>query len=134
MLTSDRVADGEVGDTCATLGEDEEAIAGGLQIEGGVKPGDWLELAAGGPVVEGEEIFIAGASVLGSGDEFTRDDGEGGLVGVVSQEEAAGGDGAAPSAADGAAAEERLRGEADEDLPDGDLLREAAAGWRRSRS
>jgi hypothetical protein len=125
MLTSDRVADGEVGDTLATLGEDEEAIAGGLQIEGGVKPGDWLELAAGGSVIEGEEVFI---------DEFTRDDGEGGLVGVVSQEEAAGGDGAAPRAADGAAAEERLWGEADEDLPDGDLLREAAAGWRRSRS
>jgi hypothetical protein len=33
MLTSDRVADGEAGDTIGTLGEDEEAVAGGLHKE-----------------------------------------------------------------------------------------------------
>jgi hypothetical protein len=89
-----------------------------------------LELGAGSPVIEGEDVLVAGASVLGAGD--ARDDGKRALAGMVGEEEVAGAGDPAPGATDGAAAEEGLWGEADEDLPEGDLLREAAAGRRRS--
>ena len=51
---------------------------------------------------------------------------------MVGEEEAASGGGAAPGAADGAAAEEGFGGQADEDLPDHDLIREAREERRRS--
>jgi hypothetical protein len=41
-----------------------------------VKPGNRLELGVGGPLIEGEEVFVAGTAVLGSRDEITPDDGQ----------------------------------------------------------
>ena len=49
----------------------------------------------------------------------------------MGEEEVAGGGGAAPDAADGAAAEEGFGGQADEDLPDGDVIGEAREERRR---
>ena len=125
MLTRYRVADGEAGAIAkhARLGDEEEAVAAELQTEGPAKPGDGVELGVGGgggPVVEGEEVTVP---VVGG-------DGECGLACVVGQEEATGGGGAAPGAADGAAAEEGFGGQADEDLPDEDLIREAGVERR----
>jgi hypothetical protein len=84
-------------------------------------------VGVGGPVVERVDVFIAAGAVFIAGD-----DGEIGLAAVVGQEEVTGGGGASPGAADGAAAKEGFWGEANEDLPDDDLLREAAAERRRS--
>jgi hypothetical protein len=133
MLTGDRVAD-EEGLSQAKFVEDEETVARGHETTGLVKPSDGLELGVGGPVIQGKEFIVAGRGVviLESGDGFTADNGEGRLAAMVGEEEVVGGGGAAPSAADRAATEEGFWGEADEDLPDDDLLREAAAGRRRS--
>jgi hypothetical protein len=51
---------------------------------------------------------------------------------MVGEEEVAGGGDAAPGATDGAAAEEGFWGEAGEDLPDGELVREAPEERHRS--
>jgi predicted DNA-binding protein with PD1-like motif len=52
VLTRDRVADGEdEGTIHVILGENKEAVKGGLRIKGLVKPGDTLELTVGGPVI-----------------------------------------------------------------------------------
>jgi hypothetical protein len=112
-----RVPDG--GRVPDSPGEEEETIAGSRQIEGLVKPGDGVEL--GGPVVEGEDV-------MGCIAVENREDG---LVGVMGEEEAAGGGGAAPRAADGAGAEEGFGVEADEDLPEDDLIWEAVEERRR---
>lgn len=72
-------------------------------------------------MVEGAEITPCAA---GSAKE---DEGEGGLVAVVCQEEVAGAGEAPPSAADGAAAHEVLGGQAHQDLKAEDLLWEADA-------
>jgi hypothetical protein len=133
MLTSDRVAYGEGGLSQAKFVEDEKTVAGGPRTIGLVKPSNGLELGVGGPVIEGKEFVVAGRGVviLESGDGFTPDNGEGRLAAMVGEEEVAGGGGAAPSAADRAATEKGFCREADEDLPDDNLLREAAAGRRR---
>jgi hypothetical protein len=124
MLTRSRVTDGEA---YAVVGEDDETFTGGLRIEEIFEPDERLEgRASGGLVIEGDEVFVAGAE-FGIGD-----DGEAPLAGVVGLEEGARRGGAAPGAADGAATEERFRREADEDLPDDHLLREAAVETRRS--
>ena len=129
MLTSGRVAERKAGPNQAKPGEDEEAVAGGFQTEKLVivKPGDGLELGVGGPVVEGEDVSVPLAGLF-----VSADDGEGGLSAVVRQEEVAGGGGAAPRAADGAAAQEKFGGQADEDLPDDDLIGETGEERRRS--
>ena len=87
-------------------------------------------LGGGGPslVVEGGDVCEEAAAVVEIVDVGER---EGGLAGVVGEEEVAGGGGAAPGTADGTAAEEVFGGQADEDLPDGDLVREAAEERRR---
>lgn len=91
-----------------------------------VKPDDGVEL--GGLVVEEEDVLLpVAADVLTVGE-----DGEGWLAGVVGEEEAAGGGGAAPAAADGAAAEDGLGVQADQDLPEDDGIREFAEERRRS--
>jgi hypothetical protein len=83
MLTRGRVADGHAS---AIAGENEEAVTGGLRIKGIFKAGGRLETAAGGSlVIEGEDVFVAGAAVFGS-----RDDGEARLAVVVGLEEEAG--------------------------------------------
>jgi hypothetical protein len=124
MLSRGRVADGEGVAIRAIHGDNEEAVARGRQTERPVKPGNGFELVVGGPAVEGEDVS---AEAL-----VCADDREGGLPAVVRQEEVAGGDGAAPCVAYGAAAEEGFWGEANEDLPDDDLLREAAAATNGS--
>jgi hypothetical protein len=94
------------------------------------QPGDGMELVGGGdpsPVVQGYDVYGRAKVVL-------VQEWESGLVAVVGEEEVAGGGGVAPSAADGAAAEEGLGGQADEYLPDGDLIGEAAVERRRSCS
>jgi hypothetical protein len=53
---------------------------------------------------------------------------------MVRQKEVAVGGGAAPGAAGGAATEEGFGGKTNEDLPDGDRLREAAVERRRTCS
>lgn len=127
MLPRGQITDGVAG-ASRTMGvEDEEAITGGIQIEGLVKPGDGLEVGGRRPVIE-RVNFVVAAAVFGAGD-----DGEGGLVVVVGEEEVAGGGGEAPSATDGAASEEGFGGQADEDLPYHDLIREAAVERLRSR-
>ena len=74
-----------------------------------------------GPVVEGEDVKAVDAK-----DKLVSDqNGEGGLEGVVRQEEAASGGDVAPGATDGAVAEEGFGVEADEDLPNDDLVWEA---------
>jgi hypothetical protein len=64
MLTSDRVADGQAGASRATLGEDEEAVAGGTETAVVVKPANVLKQGVGGPVIEGEDVTVAGAAIL----------------------------------------------------------------------
>lgn len=113
-------------------GDGEKAVAGGLHTDGCVtKSCDGLELVVSGhpcPVVQVDDVQGRGiVAVAVTGVE----EGEGGLVGVVGEEEVPGGGGAAPSAADSAAAEEGFWWEADEDLPDEDLLRETTAQVRR---
>ena len=90
--------------------EDEEAIAGGLQVEDPIKQGKGWSWVPGdhGLVVEDDDIFADFLAVFLAGD-----DGEVGLVAVVGQEEFTGGGDAQP----GAAAEEGCWGEADENLP-----------------
>jgi hypothetical protein len=102
--------------------EDEEAITGGLQIEGLVKPGDGLVVGGQRPVIERVDFVVAAG-----------DDREGGLVVVVGEEEVAGGGGEAPGVTDGAASEEGFGGQADEDLPYHDLIREATVERLSSR-
>ena len=51
---------------------------------------------------------------------------------MVGEEEVAGGGYAAPGTADGAAAEEGFGGQAEEDLPDGDLVWDSREEWCRS--
>jgi hypothetical protein len=70
----------------------------------------------GSPVVEGEEVSVVGVLEAGR-------DGETGLPAMVCQEEFAGGGSVSPGAAHGAATEEGFRGQTDEDLPYGNLLR-----------
>jgi hypothetical protein len=89
-----------------------------------------MELAGGGDpcsVVQGYDVYGRAGVVL-------VQEWESGLVAVVGEEEVAGGGSVAPGAADGAAAEEGLGGQADEYLPDGDLIGEAAVERRRSCS
>ena len=124
ILTSCRVADGEFP---VVEGDDDEAIARGLPIPAddvlAAKSRDGLELVGGGepcPVVEGNDAYgLAG---------LVEEEGQRGLAAVVGEEEAAGGGGAA----DGTAAEEAFGGQADEDLPDRDLVWEATVETRRS--
>jgi hypothetical protein len=129
MLTRGWVADGEAASCRAWYGEDKEAVAGGFHTMelGTVKPGDMLDLGVGGPVVNGENVSVVPVGLL-----VSVYDGEGGLPAVVLQEEVAGGGDAAPGTADGAAAEERFWWEADEYLPDYDLIEEAGEERRRS--
>ena len=104
--------------------EDEEAVARGLKREyviKPVKPGNGLELCAGGPMVQGVDAWV----VLVSGCFVSTDDGEGGLSVVVCQEKIVGGGDTPPGAADGTAADERFRRKTDEDLPDDNLFWEA---------
>jgi hypothetical protein len=132
MLTRGWVADGEAGSGAdgAQLVEKEQAVAGGLRVEDVVELCDGVEPVAvgGGPRVEGEDIVA-----LDTADPrvVAGENGKAGLVVVVGEEEIAGGGDAAPGAADGAAAEEGFSGEADEDLPDDDLVREAGEERRR---
>ncbi|BAS88033.1 Os04g0194200 [Oryza sativa Japonica Group] len=80
---------------------------------------------SGVPAVKGEDVEEAPTVAAVADDER-----EGGLMAVVGEEEAAGGGEAAPCAADQAAAEEGFRGKPYQDLPDHELLREAAAARR----
>ncbi|KAI5013666.1 hypothetical protein ZWY2020_037686 [Hordeum vulgare] len=81
------------------------------------------------PVVEGGDLQGAANLVVSvAGEVAGVDEGAGGLAVVVG----AVGGGCAPGAADGAAAEERFGGQADEDFPDDDLFRDAADYWRGS--
>ena len=82
----------------------------------------------GGLLLEGEDVLAVFAVALFV---VAVEEGEAGLAGVVGEEEVAGGGGAAPGGADGAAAEDGFRGQADEDLPDDDLVRDAAVERRR---
>lgn len=83
-----------------------------------------MELGSGGGlVVEGNDVLGADGAAF-----ITVEEVEGGLAGVMGQEEVVGGGHVAPGKADGAAAEEVLGGQANEDLPDDDLLREATKG------
>ena len=123
-----RVADGEL---TGVFGVDEEAVAGGLRMHvaiAGAKSRDGLELVRCS-VVEGDDVYgtagVAGAVVA-------VDEGEAGLARVVGEEEVEGEGGVAPGGADGAAAEDSFGGQADEDLPDDDLVRDAAVERRRS--
>jgi hypothetical protein len=102
MLTSDWVADREAGASRVTLADDEETVTGGLQTVGLIKPSDGSELGVGGPVIESKEVVVDG--VVGAVG-LTPDNGEGGLAVMVGEEEVAGGGGAAPGAAHGAAPE-----------------------------
>jgi hypothetical protein len=128
MLTRGWVADGEAGARAnrGEIDENEHAIAGVQRLEGLVEPGDSVELVvlSGGPVVEGEHVVVVDTEdprfVAG-------EDGEAWLASVVCQEEVAGGGDCAPGAADGAAAQEVLGGQAHEDLEAEDLLRDAEA-------
>jgi hypothetical protein len=82
MLTCGRVADGHAS---TIAGENEEAVARRLRIKGIFKAGGRLDIAAGGSsVIEGEDVFMAGAAVFGCGD-----DGEARLAIVVGLEEGA---------------------------------------------
>jgi hypothetical protein len=117
MLTRSRVIDGGA---YAVVGEDDEAFTGGLRIEGIFETNERLETGAGSSlVIQGDEVFVAGAVFV------PGYDGEAPLAGVVGLEEGARRGGVAPCAADSAAAEEGFRWEANEDLPDDHLLREA---------
>ena len=70
MLTRGRITNREGGGTSrASVGEDEEAVAGGLQIGGIFKPDYGLELSVGGPVIEGEDILVAAAAVFRAADD-----------------------------------------------------------------
>ena len=130
-LTSCRVADGELRRVVGRKGK--VAVAACLEHEAVIKAvgvvcksSDGPELVDGDdpcPVVQGEEV--QGRVVV------AVEEGDGGLAGVVGEEEAAGGGGAAPRGADGAAAEDAFGRQADEDLPDGDVVREA---WEERRS
>jgi hypothetical protein len=82
------------------VGEDEEAVAAGLQTGRIFKMGNGLEPGVGSSVIEGEEVLVAVVAVSGA-----ADDGESGLPAVVDEEEIPAGGAAAPVAADGAAAE-----------------------------
>ena len=137
ILSSCQVADADV---VKAEGENEEAVAGGLQIEAGsmievwspLQSRDALEPVGGGDpctVVEGDDV--QGLAAVGD-DAVGVLEGEGGLAGVVGQEEAAGGGGAAPRGANGAAAEDGFGGQPDENLPDGDLVREAGEEGSRT--
>ena len=70
MLTRGRITNSEAGNvtSSALVGEDEEAIAGGLEIAGTLKAEYGLELALGGQVIEGVEVLVVGAAVFGSAD------------------------------------------------------------------
>jgi hypothetical protein len=124
MLKRSRVADRE---NPARHGEDKKTVAGGLQAEGVVKSGNWLELGAGGPAMEGEDSFVATTTVLGG-----AYNGEGGLTAVVGQQKEAGRGGETPGAAHRAAAEEGFGRKADEDLPDDNIVGEATVETPRS--
>lgn len=79
-------------------------------------------------VVERKDVLVVDdAAVLGAGEN-----GEGRLVAVVGKEKLAGGGDPEPTAADGAATEEGIWREADEYLPNEDLLRETAERRRPS--
>jgi hypothetical protein len=86
----------------------EQAVAGGVDHEGTEVE---VECVYGGEVAVGDE----------EGDERERR-----LAAVVGEEEV----GSRGEAAPGAAAEERLLWQADEDLPHDELLWKSGAGWR----
>jgi hypothetical protein len=131
MLTSGWVADREAAAGANAFGEKEQAVTGCLRIEGIVKLGDGMELVVlgGGPAVQGEDVVVVDAE---DPRVVAGENRKAGLVGVVGEEEVAGAGDAAPGAADGAAAEERFWGQADEDLPEDDLVWEVAAAASRS--
>jgi hypothetical protein len=118
-------------------GEDEEAVATGLRFHvdvgvAGTKSSNGMELVGGGdprPVVQGYDVYGRDDATVGVG---LVEEWESGLAVVVGEEEVAGGGGAAPGVANGAAAEEEFGGQTDEDLPDDDLIREAAMERHRS--
>ena len=126
-LTRGRVTDREADTGMGTDGplppEDKDAVAGGLlhAEDGAVEPGDGVEEPA--PAVDGEDVAVSAAG----------EDGEGGLVAVVGEEEVAGGGEAAPCAAHQAAAEEGFGGKPYQDVPDDEDLREGDAGAERRR-
>jgi hypothetical protein len=67
ILTSGGVANGEARATIEDVfsGDDEEAVAAGLQlVVGVVKRGDVLELASGVPMVEGDDVQAVFAAVV----------------------------------------------------------------------
>jgi hypothetical protein len=81
------------------------------------------------------ELGISGGTVVEDKDvtaSVSAHDGEGGLAGVVDEEELAVGGGAVPGMADGATAEKGLGVEADKDFPEDDLIWEVAEERRHS--
>ena len=116
-------------------GEQEQPVAGGVDLE--LKVGTAIcetedsRTTLGGsgacPEVEGVEGGagdVAGGADLAAADEER----ERRLALVAGEEEIGAGGEAAPGTADRAAAEERLRRQADEDLPHDELLREGRGG------
>lgn len=100
---------------CRDLGEQEQPVAGGVDLELKVVPGiceteDCRTALGGGggcPEVEGVEGSagdVAGGADLAAGDERERR-----LAPVVGEDEIGAGGEAAPGTADRAAAEERIR-------------------------
>ena len=126
-LTSGRVTDRVVKFAAVGHVEDKDAVAGCThEVSGVLEPRHGMEPRPSGvPAVKGEDVEEAPTVAAVADDER-----EGGLMAVVGEEEAAGGGEAAPCAADQAAAEEGFGGKPYQDLPDHELLREAAAARR----
>ena len=110
------------------MGDNEEAITGGLQFTVVIGPDDRAEFLLACTGIKGKQE----AGFLRNDD--VAEDREQGLAAVVVQHELVGGGGTVPPPADGAAAEDVLGRQTDEDLFDNDPLWKVVQDGRASGS